>query len=342
MVDGLPDRGCIHFSGGTSLTARGNGNRSDLPAFFRRSWLLASTVLGGTIAAVLPMPHAAQAQTVGPGTVTTTVNVSSGTTTVLGNTTISTTGSTAATNVTGGTLTFNLTQGPSPGRIIVQSVNGNAVQANGGTIIVTNGINARTQGGHAFLANGAASSIDISGALVSTSGVGAGLAAIGGSIRALGVDINNTATAAPSVSAGHGAIAESGGTIELRSASSITTAAFNSIGLGASGIGSRVTTSVIIPVTMNGRGSMGVYLHDGGQVSLLPGSALQMNGTSSVGIAVDNTNVPLGAFGSGLTINLNGTHVAGQASSTGLVAFNGATVEIENLTVTGANAAAGV
>ncbi|MER8442874.1 DUF6065 family protein [Mesorhizobium sp. M1066] len=145
------------------------------------------------------IPQPVEAQTVGPGTVNTTVSTGSGMTTVVGNTTISTTASTAATNVTGGTLIFDATKGPIAGRIIVQSVNGNAVQANGGAITVTNGINVRTQGGHAFLANGAASSIDISGAAISTSGVGAGLAAIGGTITALGVDINNTATSAPNV-----------------------------------------------------------------------------------------------------------------------------------------------
>jgi len=88
--------------------------------------------------------------------------------------------------------------------------------------------------------------------------------------------VNNTATASPNVSAGHGAIAEAGGTINLHAGTSITTAAFNSVGLGASGAGSRVVADALIPVTMNGRGAMGVYLHDGGQVSLLPGSTLQM------------------------------------------------------------------
>ena len=57
---------------------------------------------------------------------------------------------------------------------------------------------------------------------------------------------------------------------------------------------------------MNGPSATGVYLHDGGQATLVPGSSMTLNGTSSVGVAVDNTTVPLGTIGSGLTINLNG------------------------------------
>ncbi|TIX21263.1 hypothetical protein, partial [Mesorhizobium sp.] len=295
----------------------------------------------GEAIALILAPGLAEAQTVGPGTITSTVNVTSGITTVVGNTTISTAGSTPATNVTGGMLTFDLTAGPSPGAIIVQSVNGNGVQTNGGAVDVTHGINVFTRGGHAFLANGTGSFIDISGAVIGTTGVGAGLVAIGGQIDALGVDINNTATATTNISAGHGVIAESGGTINLGAASSVTTNAFNSVGLGASGAGSLVNVNAPVPVTMNGRGAMGIYLHDGGQVSLLPASKLQLNGTSSVGIAVDNTSVALGTLGSGLTINLDGVHVAGQAGSTGVAAFNGGTIALENLTVQGANAAAG-
>lgn len=289
-----------------------------------------------------------RAQTVGPSPpdITSTINVLGGATvTVLGSTNDITTGTTRGALVNaGGVLVVDTTAGPAPGAINFQTVNGTALEAFGGIIAVPNGgLSVQTVGGHAFLANGVGSSITIgNGAAITTTGVGAALVAIGGTINATGVIVNNTATASPTISAGHGAIAESGGTINLNAGTSIATAAFNSVGLGASGAGSTVNPSVIVPVTMNGRGSMGVYLHDGGQVTLLPGSTLQMNATSSIGIAVDNTTVALGTFGSGLTINLDGVHVTGQAGSTGLVAFNGASVAIENLTVTGVNAAAGV
>lgn len=308
----------------------------------------ASSVVVPLATAILSLPAGpTRAQTVGPSppNITSTINVPGGSVvTVVGSTNVVTTGTTRGALVqTGGTLIVDTTAGPRPGAINFQTQNGTALEAFGGIITVPNGVNVQTVGGHAFLANGIGSSITIAnGAAITTTGVGAALAAIGGTINATGVIVNNTATATPTISAGHGAIAESGGTINLHAGTSITTAAFNSVGLGASGAGSTVNPSVLIPVTMNGRGSMGVYLHDGGQVTLLPGSTLQMNATSSIGIAVDNTTVALGTFGSGLTINLDGVHVAGQAGSTGLVAFNGASVAIENLTVTGANAAAGV
>ena len=282
----------------------------------------------------------AMAQTVGPSppTITATINVNAGTTTVVGNTTVSTTGATNATNVTGGTLLLDSAAGP----ITLQTVNGNALQANGGTIAVPNGnLSITTQGGHAVLANGATSTVTLNSVGITTTGVGSGLAAIGGTIDATGVVINNTATAGPTISAGHGAIAESGGTVNLHTGTRITTAAFNAVGLGASGAGSRVVPDVLVPVVMNGRGAMGMYVHDSGQVTLLPGSTLQMNGTSSIGVSVDNTTVAAGTIGSGLTINLDGAGVAGQAGSTGVAAFNNGTITLENLTVQGPNSAAG-
>jgi len=284
----------------------------------------------------------AASQTIGPSppTRTTTINVTSGTTTVVGNTVVAVAGATNASNVTGGTLVWDAGAGPLPGLITVQTQNGNALQAAGGIILVPNdNLSITTGNGHAVLANGASSTVTFSnGASISLTGVGAGLAAIGGTIDAAGVAISGTAA-----SRGHGAVAESGGTVNLRAGTSISTGgAFNAVALGASGTGSRVVADALIPVTTTGRGAMGVYLHDGGQVSLLPGSTFNVNGTSSVGIAVDNTTVASGAIGNGLTINLNGAGAAGQAGSTGVVAFNGGNISLQDLTVTGANAAAGV
>ena len=305
------------------------------------------TVCRGLVAAststcLLLLAIPAASQTVGPSppTVTTTINVTSGTTTVIGSTAVSTTGATNASNVTGGTLVWDAAAGPLSGLITVQTQNGNALQAAGGTILVPNdNLSITTAGGHAVLANGAASTVTFSnGASISLTGVGAGLAAIGGTINATGVAINGSAA-----SRGHGAVAEGGGTINLHAGTSISTGgAFNAVALGASGAGSRVIADALIPVTTTGRGAMGVYLHDGGQVSLLPGSTFNINGTSSVGVAVDNTTVAPSTIGNGLTINLNGTGVAGQAGSTGVVAFNGGNISLQNLTVTGTNAAAGV
>lgn len=300
--------------------------------------------LASSTALLIAMPAIAFAQTVGPSppTITAPINVTAGTTTVVGSTNVATTGATNASNVTGGTLLLDSAAGPRPGPITFQTVNGNALQANGGTITASSGnVGITTQGGHAVLSNGVASSVTLSGVSITTTGVGSALAAIGGTIDATAVVINNTATAGPTISAGHGAVAEGGGTVNLHAGTSITTAAFNAVSLGASGTGSRVVPDVLIPVVANGRGAMGVYVHDGGQVTLLPGSTLQMNGTSSVGVSVDNTTVGTGTIGSGLTINLNGAGVPAQAGSTGVAAFNNGSITLENLTVQGTNAAAG-
>ena len=303
---------------------------------------LNALVFAGVIIVVAAIPSRVSSQTIGPSppTVTTTVNVTAGTTTVVGSTVVAVTGATNASNVTGGTLVWDAAAGPLPGLITVQTQTGNALQAAGGTILVPNdNLSITTGGGHAVLANGAASSVTFAnGASITLTGVGAGLAAIGGTINATGVAITGTAA-----SRGHGAVAESGGTINLHAGTTISTGgAFNAVALGASGAGSSVNADALIPVTTIGRGAMGIYLHDGGQVSLLPGSTLNINGTSSVGVAVDNTTVVPGTIGSGLTINLNGVGVAGQAGSAGVVAFNGGNISLQNLTVTGSNAAAGV
>ncbi|HWK33241.1 MAG TPA: autotransporter outer membrane beta-barrel domain-containing protein, partial [Hyphomicrobium sp.] len=201
-----------------------------------------------------------------------------------------------------------------------------------------------TVDGHAAIANGNGSTITFAnGAALSTTGTGSGLVAIGGGavINATGVTVNNLGNAAVNVTGGHGAIAEGGGIVNLHAGTTIATGALNAVGLGASGAGSRVNADSLIPVTMNGRGAMGVYVHDGGQVTLLPGSTLQMNATSSVGITADNTSVALGTFGSGLTINLDGVGGAGQPGSTGIAAVNGGSIAIADVTIQGQNAAAG-
>lgn len=200
----------------------------------------------------------ARSQTIGPSppTVTSTINVTTGTTTVVGSTAVSVAGATNASNVTGGTLVWDAAAGPLPGLITVQSQNGNALQAAGGTILVPNdNLSITTGGGHAVLANGAASAVTFAnGASIALTGVGAGLAAIGGTINATGVAINGTAA-----SRGHGAVAESGGTINLHAGTSISTGgAFNAVALGASGAGSRVNADAPISVTTTGRGAMGI------------------------------------------------------------------------------------
>ncbi|WP_198174110.1 autotransporter family protein [Mesorhizobium xinjiangense] len=215
----------------------------------------------------------------------------------------------------------------------------NATNVIGGMLIVQPTVNISTVSGHAFLTNGTSARILIDGASVTTSGVGTGLAAIGGTI-----DVTDVAlTATGNNSTGYGAIAQDSGTITLGNGTTITRGTAgrfgNTIGIGASGTDSSVMAGAVVPVTMNGRGAMGLYLHDGGQVSLVRETTIQLNGTTSVGISIDNTEVPSGSL-DGLTVNLAGTGTG--ASSTGLVAMNGGDITISDLTVEGSNAGAGV
>src|SRR6201986_5295048 len=223
----------------------------------RYSTSLNTLLLGGVISVATAIPNPARTQTIGPSppTVTTTINVTAGTTTVVGNTAVSVAGAAKASNVTGGTLVWDAAAGPLPGLITVQTQNGNALQAAGGAILVPNdNLGITTGGGHAVLANGVASTVTIAnGASITLTGVGAGLAAIGGTINATGVAINGTPA-----SRGHGAVAESGGTVNLHAGTSISTGgAFNAVALGASGAGSRVNADALIPVTTNRPGSHG-------------------------------------------------------------------------------------
>ncbi|MDI9237942.1 autotransporter outer membrane beta-barrel domain-containing protein [Lysobacter sp. LF1] len=290
------------------------------------------------------IPICAYAQDFGPGTISPLL-ISSGTPRLVGNTTITATGGTHTVEVTGGTLTVD-TQAVSPGAIVLQPFNGNGLFANGGTILVLNGVNVfPSNGGHAVVANGSASSITLNAGQLGTAGVGSGLVAIGGArISATSTTINNVATAGTTISAGHGAIAESGGQITLGAGNSISTAAINSVALGASGANSLVqlTSPTVLPITLNGRSAMGIYMHDGGLVQTVANTQFLMNGTNSVGVSVDNTNVPAGTLGSGLTVTFATAPISEQAGGTGLAAFNNGAISLDTFKVAGPGAAIGV
>ena len=304
----------------------------------RFRFIMAALAVGGVVMA-LP----AQAEIiVGPGAVVGPVNVNVEGTTIVGDTTVTSSGTMSGANVTGFQLTLDSLLGPSPGAILIQTVNGNALNANGGNITSSGNVQLLTQNGHGVYAGSASSTVTLNGTGIQTTGTGAGLAAIGGFITATDVTINNLGNSTPTVSAGHGAIAESGGTIILNTGTSIATGAFNAVGLGVSGAGSVITTTSAIPVVMNGRGAMGIYLHDGGQVSLANNFVLQMNASNGVGITADNTDVTAAALGSGITMNFDTAPISGQAGGTGVVAINNSQIALEDLTVQGVGAGAGV
>jgi hypothetical protein len=127
--------------------------------------LLASTALGSVLSAVLSAilaaaaVTAAAAQTVGPGTITSTVTVRNGTTTVVGTTTLMPRAGVEAAHVTGGgDLVLDAAAVPSPGPINVTTTNATAILVQGGGSVVINpdqyGVFITTTNGVGILAKG--------------------------------------------------------------------------------------------------------------------------------------------------------------------------------------------
>ncbi|RDY65888.1 autotransporter outer membrane beta-barrel domain-containing protein [Lysobacter soli] len=280
---------------------------------------------------------------IGPGAITGPVNVTDGSEqVVVSGTTVTSTGSNTGANVTNGTLRIDSSIGGS-GAIRFITASGNALQASGtGQIVTTGSLALTTTSGHAVLANGANAFVSLTGANIVGSGVGGGLIAIGGRIDASDSAYLNNATASNPVLNGQGAIAESGGRINLLGNVSIESRATQAVGLGASGAGSVITVSAPTLLTLSGGNAMGVYLHDGGQLNLPTGFNIRMSGTGGVGVTVDNTTATLA---SGLTLDFPTSPASvGTTSNSGLgvIAVNNADASFSNLTVQGPGLGAGV
>ena len=179
--------------------------RSQHGSFFHR---------GIALYLALAATHAHAHAQVGPGSVVGPIAVNGTSETVVGSTTVTSTGANTGVNVNGaGTAIFDTTAGPSPGPILVQTVNGNGLLAEAGEIIVPfSGLTVQTVDGHAAIANGNGSTITFAnGAALSTTGTGSGLVAIGGGavINATGVAVNNLGNAAVNVTGGTNVLAAS-------------------------------------------------------------------------------------------------------------------------------------
>ncbi len=137
---------------------------------------------------------------------------------------------------------------------------------------------------------------------------------------------------------GYGAIAQGTGQIRIGDDVALTVTGGSKVGLAAQGAG-RITTTAPVTVTMTSTSPQktAVYMHDGGQVALAAGSQLNITAGVGVGLAVDNSPVPLNAPISSLTVNLNGSF-----GNSGVVAMNGGTIAFDRLTVGGSAAAGGV
>ena len=75
-----------------------------------------------------------------------------GPTSIVGSTTVTSTGTIAGANVAGSILTLDSLLGPSPGPILIQTNNGNALNAVGGNINASNNVQLQTIGGHGAIA----------------------------------------------------------------------------------------------------------------------------------------------------------------------------------------------
>lgn len=81
------------------------------------------------------------------------ISVTTQNTSIIGSTTVTSTGANFGANVTGSLLTIDSLLTPFPGPILIQTLNGNALNANGGNISASNNVTLLTRNGHAVLAN---------------------------------------------------------------------------------------------------------------------------------------------------------------------------------------------
>lgn len=285
----------------------------------------------------------AQAQVIGPGSLTSPVVVTSGSWTLVGNTVVNVQGSpNAATanavNVSEGVLTIDATQGPSPGSIRLISGNGSVLYASsGGSIFATNAVNLVSQRGAAAFAEGAGSYIRLSAATVTSSGGGYGVVARGGRVDVAGSTFSDPIYSGGGAS-GNGLVADAGGTINISGTNTLYTGgATTQVGLGASGAGSVINIAGTVPLTMSGTGSLGAYLYAGGQLTATRALTMTFDGPSSVGLTVDRTSMtaPL----PGMTMNFN---AASGVGGTGVGVVNGGAAQIDSLKVGGSASAIGV
>ncbi|WP_205746418.1 autotransporter outer membrane beta-barrel domain-containing protein [Dyella amyloliquefaciens] len=264
-------------------------------------------------------------------------------------TNITVSGTSIGLTVNGGYLAELNTQVPSTGTINVTTVNGNGIQDYNGTVSIPYaGLNVTTASGYgiiAFSSGTASSTISIpNGATINVTGGGGALAAYGApaSLSATNVTLN---LATPG--AGRGAVAQGGATMDIYGSNSSLTArgsVLNQLGFAASGAGSVVTVHDPMAVDMQSPAAIGVYMKNGGIVSLPSNQVFEFdnpNDSGSVGMVVDNTVVGSGVLGSGINFHFDSPSEVNNAS-TGVVVINGGQVTLDNLRVSGADVAAGI
>lgn len=294
---------------GSHEPAKGETIRNRRSRVHRLPITAAIMTLGGVVSTTL-------AQTVGPGTVTSTVNVGSGTTTIVGGTSVTPSGT--AVLVTGGTLIVDPAAGASPGAVTLSATNFNAfaIYALGGTVnLGSGGITLTTAGG-------AASALwtqNTNTSAVSTGGLG--IHTTGGYGNVGGLPVGS-----------YGAVASHNSSISLTNATILTE------GVGATGayaFGGRITLNNVAVETRgevysDSTGNYGAYGLLSNALNGVRGSATINGGTF---LTAGRTGYGLIAIGSDITAT--GVTVATNGSAAYAVfANNGSTITGTGLTVT--------
>ncbi|CAB3866962.1 hypothetical protein LMG3412_02551 [Achromobacter deleyi] len=287
--------------------------------FPRRSalhWLYPVVATGS----LLPAVNDVCAQTVGPGPISTPVNVGSGTTTVVGGTTITTPGTSSA--VSGGTLIVDPAAGPSPGSVSFSASNFNAfgIYATGGTITFRSGATPDITTSITTTGNAAAALWTQNTGVSATSPGGLNIHTTGGYGIVGGLPVGS-----------YGVVASHNSSMSLTQATILTE------GLGATGayaFGSQVTLNNVTISTMgnayrDGTGTYGAYGALANALNGVRGKLMVTGGTIST---AGDVAYGVGAIGSDATINGTTITTTG-ASGSGLFA-NAGTITASNVAVT--------
>ncbi|MFY3152431.1 autotransporter outer membrane beta-barrel domain-containing protein [Achromobacter xylosoxidans] len=275
----------------------------------------------GTISLVLFLStvEPALAQTVGPGNISSTVNVGAGTTTMVGGTNVSTATGAGVQVSGGGTLIIDPSAGPSPGSVSIQTAGAgtgdSGIHLSGpGALTVDSGVTiSTTGGGHGVWLASTAATAQMIGTSITTTGNGAlgFLISASGSTASLDrVTIRTSGANAYGVALNNGAAAA----IDLKD-SSISTTGAGADGLMIATPGNQVNMQRVTITTV---GAVGIR-NQGGSINISD-SSVSTQGAGGIGIAV------LGGAFTGNSVSVTTSGLGG--SAIGMVAQGGAQVSL--------------
>jgi len=307
-----------------------------------RARLLSSVSIVAVLACI---PTVARSQTIGPGTVTSTLvlNIPNRTTTVLGNTTIAPTASgSAGINISAGTVVTSPTSGPTPGpiAITINNATGIVVQANAIatlnpntsiTVTANPGTAAVDMSGVRTITGGSAT---LNGVRVETFGGGTSTSFLANGLFANGSGTSISATNSTLITHGDFAFGANAtnGTINLTGGgNSITTSGNSGRGLYAIGTGS--ITANQLAITTTGANAIAAFALTGGSINLGTQANILTSGDGAFGVQANGATTVL-TVGTGGQIKTSG------AGAWGASALAGSAVDLTaggiSITTTGA------